>query len=276
MVSTYSCAKSSFPSASQRQWSSVRRFSVELTTFQASLSFSVAADGGTAPYAYQWEYLKPGASAWTNVTKNGTSATYTLTALDRHNGYRYRCDVTDAAGTVVQSVVALLTVNAEDAPVILEHPKNVMVCVGDRAVFSVKAGGTGLTYQWQYLKPGAAAWVNVTVRGTSASYKLTTQERHNGYRYRCAVTASNGKTAISNVAYLAVYSNIYSIPDLEIEWDPHFGSEFPTLDLPTELEALWEKGLLSLEDAMTAAGDSCAAGSVTDAKSGFDPDSLSD
>ena len=67
-------------------------------------TFSVAA---TKAYGYMWQYQKPGSSAWTDVSKDGDAATYTLTTAARHNGYKYRCKVTNAAGTVYTSAVKL-------------------------------------------------------------------------------------------------------------------------------------------------------------------------
>ena len=60
--------------------------------------------------SYQWQYKKPGDTGWTNVSKNGTSAAYSLTTAARHNGYTYRCKVTNAAGSVYTNTVTL-TVN---------------------------------------------------------------------------------------------------------------------------------------------------------------------
>ena len=76
-------------------------------------TFSVTPTGGTEPYAYRWQYLRPNTTSWTNISSNGRSQTYTLTTETRHNGNLYRCQVTDAAETVVYSESALLTVTEE-------------------------------------------------------------------------------------------------------------------------------------------------------------------
>ena len=70
-------------------------------------TFKVVATGQTS---IQWQYQKPGTTTWTNVANNGTSLTYTLTAATRHNGYTYRCKLTNAVGTVYSAAVKL-TVN---------------------------------------------------------------------------------------------------------------------------------------------------------------------
>ena len=161
-------------------------------------SFTVAASG--TGLTYQWQYKKPGASTWTNVSKNGTSAIYSLTAAARHNGYTYRCKVTNSGGGYVYSGSAKLTVR----PGITTQPKSVSVTAGKKASFTVVASGTGLTYQWQYKKPGSSTWTNVSANGTSATYSLTTAARHNGYVYRCKVTNSGGGYVYSSSAKLTV------------------------------------------------------------------------
>ncbi|MBR3106049.1 MAG: leucine-rich repeat protein [Clostridia bacterium] len=69
-------------------------------------TFKIYANGATS---YQWYYQKPGENTWNKVSNNGTSATYTLTVAARHNGYKYKCVVTNAVGSV-ESIVVTLTV----------------------------------------------------------------------------------------------------------------------------------------------------------------------
>ena len=156
-------------------------------------TFTVEATGATG---YQWQYLKPGETTWTNVKTNGTSATYSLTTAARHNGYTYRCQVTNSAGTVT-SDTATLTVGSK--PTIITQPVDVTVAAGQKATFTVEATGA-TSYQWQYLKPGETTWTNVKTNGTSATYTLTTAARHNGYTYRCKVTNDVGSVYSSTAA----------------------------------------------------------------------------
>ena len=58
----------------------------------------------------EMDYMKPGDADWTRVTAaSGRTATYTLTAQAKHDGYVYYCKVTNAAGTA-ESDTATLTV----------------------------------------------------------------------------------------------------------------------------------------------------------------------
>ena len=160
----------------------------------AKATFKVVASGATS---YQWYYLKLGKTTWEAVSNNGTSASYTLTTAARHNGYKYRCKVSNNAGSVYSNTVTL-TVNCK--PVITaQPPANLVVAAGKSAVFKVTATGA-TSYQWYYQKPGETTWNKVTVNGTSATYTLTAAYRHNGYKYRCTVTNSAGSVNSSVVA----------------------------------------------------------------------------
>ena len=145
----------------------------------------------------------PGAADWTPVTAGGTSAVYTFAAQANQNGYVYRCRV--SSGSVsVDSEAAALTVTASAAAVVItQNPQAQTVTAGSRATFSVAATGNDLTYQWYYLKPGAADWSPVITNGTSATYRLTAMARHNGYIYKCRVS-SGSEYAESDTALLTV------------------------------------------------------------------------
>ncbi len=55
---------------------------------------------------YQWYYLKPGTKKWVKISK-ATKASYSFKAAKSKNGYKYRCYVTNAAGTVKSKAVKL-------------------------------------------------------------------------------------------------------------------------------------------------------------------------
>ena len=152
-------------------------------------SFLVEASGDDL--SYQWYYRKPGSESWTPVSAAaGKHAIYSFTTAARHNGYLYKCVVTNSAGSA-ESSVALLTVYAK--PVILTQPVDQTVTVGQTAGFSVEAEGLDLSYKWYYRTSAEASWkATSAASGKTANYSLTAEERHNGYQYRCRVTNPAG------------------------------------------------------------------------------------
>ena len=117
-------------------------------------TFRVTASNASA---YKWYYQKPGESKWNAVTKNGESATYTLTTAARHNGYSYRCKVSNSLGSVYSDIV-WLTVTASNTtaapatkasskPTITTQPKSVTVTEGAKATFKVVAKNAD-SYKW--------------------------------------------------------------------------------------------------------------------------------
>ena len=162
-------------------------------------TFKVVATG--TGLSYQWYYQKSGESTWNKVSTNGTSATYSLATEARHSGNKYRCLVTNSGGGSVYSNTVTLTVTAK--PAITTQPSNKTVTAGSKATFKVVASGTGLSYQWYYQKPGESTWNKVSTNGTSATYSLTTEARHNGYQYKCTVSNTAGSVT-SKVVKLTV------------------------------------------------------------------------
>lgn len=73
-------------------------------------TFTIVATG--YQLTYQWQYKQtPDQTEWSNVTaESGQTANYSLTVRSRHNGYTYRCVVTQAGGSSVTSDVVTLTV----------------------------------------------------------------------------------------------------------------------------------------------------------------------
>ena len=162
----------------------------------ATATFKVVANNVNS---FQWYYRTTSTAAWNAVTKNGTSAAYTLTTAARHNGYQYRCLVKNGVGSV-WSNTATLTVNLK--PTITTQPANKTVNEGATATFKVVATNAN-SYQWYYQKPGETTWNKVTVNGTSATYTLTAAARHNGYKYKCEVKNAVGSVT-SSAATLTV------------------------------------------------------------------------
>lgn len=166
-----------------------------------TVKFTVKATGGGL--SYQWYYRASGSDSWTAVAADsGKTATYSLKAAGRHNGYQYRCKITNAKGTVYSSAGKLTVVTTK--PSITTQPTGKTVKAGKTVTFTVKASGRGLSYQWYYRTSGSGTWTAVSASsGKTASYSLKAAERHNGYQYRCKVTNLLG-TVYTNTVTLKV------------------------------------------------------------------------
>ena len=173
----------------------------------STATFKVTATGATS---YQWYYRKSSTASWTAVSAaSGKTANYSLTAETRHNGYQYRCTVTNAAGSVYSDTVTL-TVSSSN-PTITTQPSNVSVTVGSTATFKVTATGA-TSYQWYYRTSSSGSWTAVSATsGKTSTYKLTTAAKHNGYQYRCKVTNSSG-SVYSGTVTLTVKPKITEQP----------------------------------------------------------------
>lgn len=72
-------------------------------------TFTVEAAGGTTPYRYQWQIVM--GDDFENIS-GATNASYSISAVTMGNdGYKYRCTISDSAGTIVTSNTATLSVD---------------------------------------------------------------------------------------------------------------------------------------------------------------------
>ena len=171
-------------------------------------TFSVTLFG--SGLSYQWQYQNAGSSAWTNSTADGAkTASVSTQATDSKNGRKYRCVVTNQKGDTRTFGPAVLYVN----PKITKQPANVTASIDSPVSFTVKANGSGLTYQWQYMKSGASEWKNSTASGAkTATVSTTATEARNFMLYRCIITNQNGKSVTSDTAVLFTAPKITAQP----------------------------------------------------------------
>ena len=107
-----------------------------------------------------------------------------------------------AAGKTLNSNVAIVTVN-DNSLKILAQPKSTAITLGDAITVSVKAQGTGLSYQWYYKKRGTTSWTLWSGR-TRATETVTPNATWDGIQLYCKVKDSSGKTVNSDVAIVVI------------------------------------------------------------------------
>ena len=167
-------------------------------------TFKVVAGG--SDLTYQWQY-KTSAGKWASITSSAytgaKTASMTVTATTARNGMEFRCKVSNSAGTVYSNAV---TLTVTEKPTIQTQPKSQTVDEGSKATFKVVAGGSGLTYQWQY-KTSAGKWASITSSAyagrKTATMKVTATIGRSGLQLRCKVSNSAG-TVYSNAVTLTV------------------------------------------------------------------------
>ena len=163
-----------------------------------SVTFTIAAKG--TGLTYQWYYKKADASDW--VKWNGhTAASVSSTANESWNGMQVKCTVADSSGEKAESEAAVVLVNQNGTIQQLEitqHPQSVTAHVGDTVKFSVRAVGSGLSYQWYFRKEGAN-WTKWEGK-TSPDISADANESWSGMQVRCMVADSSGYMENSDAA----------------------------------------------------------------------------
>ncbi len=177
-------------------------------------SFSVKATGA-GTLKYQWQSQKPGGTWKNSAAASAKTADFSFTAQAAHDGYSFRCVITDGNGNTTATNTVKLTIG------LATQPKSTTVVAGTTVKFSVSAiGAAPVSYQWQAQRPGAGTWVNsMSASAKTANLSIKAQAAHNGYKFRCVVTDGKGRQVISDTAKLTVrsWSDETEYADLMIE-----------------------------------------------------------
>jgi hypothetical protein len=191
---------------------------------QAAVYEVVASGSGTL--SYQWQISTNGGASFANLVNGGEFSGATTAALSISpvssfmNDYRLRVVVASdrCAPPVTSEPMVISTI---PAPVITLQPLSTMACEGTDAEFVIRAAGSGLSFEWQWLD--GMDWVTVVddadhqVISTADESILTVREVDEilmqSRRYRAIVTNDCG-SAQSVEAMLAIRTapTIYSRP----------------------------------------------------------------
>ena len=112
-----------------------------------------------------------------------------------------RCRIKDVCGDTVSSKAVKVTLLQELK--ITGQPASVSTKSGKNVKFSVKASGSGLKYQWYYLKSGQRDWA-VWKNHNTASTSAVSNASWNGMKVMCVVTDASGKSVKSTAAKITI------------------------------------------------------------------------
>ncbi len=152
---------------------------------------------------YQWQLSDDGGKTWRNSSVK--TSYYAVTVTEENDGRCLRCIVIDKnGGQVISNTVTMKATSgvkpANTTLAITSQPVNCNAKIGGEVSFTVKASGTGLTYQWQLSDDAGKTWRSSAV--TTNRYVTTMSDVKNGRYVRCIVTDKNGKTVTSKSAVM--------------------------------------------------------------------------
>ena len=152
-------------------------------------TFTVEATGVKS---YQWQYWSTNGTKWNNNSGDSAkTASFSIEAIEKRYGYKYRCKLTGEDGSVLYTDEVKIVKPA--AFEIVTQPVNCEAAEGSMATFTVEATGVK-TYQWQYWMPTKNKWTNNTGdTAVTASFSIEAIEKRYGYKYRCKLTGEDGR-----------------------------------------------------------------------------------
>ena len=133
--------------------------------------------------------------AGTITARKAGSTVITATAAD--GGFQAFCEVTvkEKEEPDDPDQPLRITVNPEDAE----------GAAGEIAVFTIKAEGSGLSYQWQYANANSSIWRTSSMSGNDTpEITVPIASYRDGQKYRCVVTDQNGSSVTSESAAVRV------------------------------------------------------------------------
>jgi hypothetical protein len=156
-----------------------------------SASFAVAATGTGA--TYQWLRQNKGSAAWDSIKGvQGQGSSYKFAATGADDGASFKCIVKGECG-VVPSASAVLVVCSPVSFTLGKQPSDTSVNVGDTAIFTASATGTGPAYKWQKSTNGGGGWNDIAgATGTTLKFKTQTSDTGFQVQYRCVATGTCG------------------------------------------------------------------------------------
>ncbi len=165
-----------------------------------SYQLHVEATGGSLTYS--WYVSTDGGSTWKATRSNGyNTSTLTIVIAAKYDGYRYYCHIANAAGSTLDSSVAVVHLASGDPIVITSQPTDITnAVIGNSYDLHVDATGSSLTYKWYVSTDGGATWKATMSNGYNTStLTIVVAAKYDGYKYYCHIADNLGSALDTNV-----------------------------------------------------------------------------
>lgn len=172
-----------------------------------SASFGVQIQQGTGKERFQWQVSRDEGKNWRDQPGETSRSFSIQDASAELSGSLVRAIVIAPGGRDFQTGVARLQVSGTVS--IAQQPANFLACMGDSAIFQVKARATGqaASYQWQQ-SPDGKNWLNLPGKTAEMVSIFVEKEEMNGWQFRALVTAGQCQEIASEAARLDVVQSI--------------------------------------------------------------------
>ncbi len=174
-----------------------------------SATFGLQIKNGSGSEAVQWQVSRDGGQNFTDLPGETSAFLKTERLTSDLSGTMFRAVVTLGSGAKVPSSPATLTINGTVA--MSQQPADFLACVGDSAIFSVRARASGnnqASYQWQQSLDGGQNWASLSGKTREQLAFFVDDETANGRLFRALVTAGECQEMHSETAKLGVVQTI--------------------------------------------------------------------
>jgi hypothetical protein len=150
---------------------------------------------------FRWQMSSDNGKTWVSSTAKSASAKNFYFKMGKsYVGKKVRCLITDA--NLNTKTTEAVTISNGNAPAyVCANPANTLAKVGDSVPFTVVAGGSGVSYQWEISKDGGVTWSNSTAAGSKTNtMSFTMSKTLDGRMVRCKITDNAGGYMYSSPA----------------------------------------------------------------------------
>jgi len=116
----------------------------------------------------------------------------------------YMCKITDGSGNAIWSSPVKLQILSAELK-ILTQPESITCASGATAIFTVKAQGDSLKYQWYASADGGESWTISYLGGYNTdtlSFSMTAARASK--LYKCVITDAAGNTVETNTVSVTI------------------------------------------------------------------------
>lgn len=152
-------------------------------------SFKISVTSMHPPLSFQWQIRKTTDTAYNNINGANDSVYITPPATESDDSTRFRCVVSDSAGSRTSSAVRLIILF--DPPLIISDPTDQKGKVGDTLIYKVSVTGNKLRFQWYRDTITNAG--SITNARDSIYKKVVTITDSSRRKFCCIVSNSGGK-----------------------------------------------------------------------------------
>jgi len=172
------------------------------TIVNKTIQFQVKATG--TDLTYKWYRSNDKGATWIETFLSGYNTDTLSFVATNARAAMYMCKITDGSGNAIWSSPVKLQILSAELK-ILTQPESITCASGATAIFTVKAQGDSLKYQWYASSDGGESWTASYLTGyNTAEFSFAVNATRAAKLYKCVITDAGGNTVETNYVSVTI------------------------------------------------------------------------